>query len=195
MKLRRANLLLNLILLALCVSGAGPARADVLDGLLEVRSAYVSVEQGVFQLYARIAYPVNDDIRGALKDGLMLSFDLDVQVSRERRFWVDEKIAEYKLRRELLYHAVSDRYVMRDPDSHGSDQHSYATLEEALEALGTVDAWPFLLSPQLSPNRQYRVSLRAGMRRGRLSDTLRVLMFWSDDWHRESEWFSWSLQR
>ena len=195
MQFRRS---INLATLALAMLFAGMStvsRADALDGLLEVRSAYVDVKQGVFQLFARVAYPVNEDIRAALKEGLMLSFDLDVVVSRERRFWVDESVAEYTLRRELIYHAVSDRYVARDVDSGSNDQHSYSTLEEALDALGTVDAWPFLLSPQLSANRQYRVSLRAGVRRGRLSDTMRVLLFWTDDWHRESEWFSWSLQR
>jgi hypothetical protein len=186
---------LSWIVAASFTMGANAARADALDGLLEVRSAYVNVEQGVFQLFARIAYPVNDDIRAALKDGLMLSFDLDVVVSRERRFWMDETVAEYTLRRELLYHAVSDRYVTRDVEPGSEEQHSYATLEEALEALGTVDAWPFLLPQQLSANRDYRVSLRAGVRRGHLPDSLRVLMFWTDDWHRESEWFSWSLQR
>ena len=195
MQPRRVHNVLAFIAAVLVGLGAHGARADVLDGVLEVRSAYVSVEQGVFQLYARVAYPVNDDIRAALKDGLMLSFDLDVVVSRERRFWVDATVAEYTLRRELLYHAVSDRYVMREVGREGSEQHSFATLEEALEALGTVEAWPFLLSPQLSPNRDYRVSLRAGVRRGRLPDSLRVLLFWTDDWHRESEWFSWSLQR
>jgi hypothetical protein len=196
MQTRRAHNLLALLAAALVAFGAGGARADVLDGVLEVRSAYVNIDdQGVFQLFARIAYPVNDDIRAALKDGLMLSFDLDVIVSRERRFWVDATVAEYTLRRELLYHAVSDRFVMRDVVPDGAEQHSYATLEEALEALGTVEAWPFLLSPQLAANRDYRVSLRAGVRRGRLPDSLRVLLFWTDDWHRESEWFSWSLQR
>jgi len=195
MHLRRAHELLSL-LLALCVTlgGAAVSRADALDGLLEVKSAYATPEQGVYQLFARVAYPVNDDIRAALKDGLTLTFDLDVVVSRERRFWVDETVAEYTLKRELSYHAVSDRYVMRDLDPrNGDEQHSYPTLEETLDALGTVDAWPFLLKAQLNPNRQYRVSLRAGVRRGRLPDTLRVLLFWTDDWHRESEWFSWSL--
>jgi hypothetical protein len=196
MQFRRAHHFTTLLFTALLTVGTGAvSRADVLDGVLEVRSAYVSVEDGVFQLFARVAYPVNDDIRAALKDGLMLTFDLDVVVSRERRFWVDEGIAEYTLKRELLYHAVSDRYIARDVDSRNNEQHSYSTLEEALEALGTVDAWPFLLSPQLAANRQYRVSLRAGVRRGRLSDTMRVVLFWTDDWHRESEWFSWSLQR
>jgi hypothetical protein len=195
MQFRRAHNFLTLFAVVLLGSGPGAVRADPLDGVLEVRSAYVNMEQGVFQLFARIAYPVNDDIRAALKDGLILSFDLDVVVSRERRFWIDETVAEYTLKRELLYHAVSDKYVTRDVEPGSSDQHSYATLEEALEALGTVEAWPFLLPQQLSANRDYRVALRAGVRRGHLPDSLRVLMFWTDDWHRESEWFSWSLQR
>jgi hypothetical protein len=196
MQFRRAHNLTSLLFAALVAMGtSATSRAEALDGLLEVSSAYVTEGKGVFLLHARVAYPVNEDIRAALKDGLMLNFDLDVVVSRERRFWVDETVAEYTLRRELLYHAVSDRYVARDVDARNSEQHSFATLEEALEALGTVDSWPFLLFSQISANRQYRVSLRAGVRRGRLSDTMRVLLFWTDDWHRESEWFSWSLQR
>jgi uncharacterized protein DUF4390 len=197
MRARPAYNLLTLLLAALCVVGMGSvARADALDGELEVRSAYVNIDQGVFQLYARVQYPVNDDIRAALKDGLKLTFELDMVVSRERRFWMDADVFNYTMKRELMYHAVSDRYVTRELDARSANpQHSYATLEEALEALGTVDALPILVASQLSPSREYRVSLRAGVRRGQLADTLRVLLFWTDDWHRESEWFSWSLQR
>src|SRR4029077_18292375 len=124
--------------LALCamLGSAAVARADALDGVLEVKSAYAQPEQGVYQLFARVAYPVNDDIRAALKDGLTLTFDLDVIVSRERRFWMDETVGEYTLKRELNYHAISDRYVTREIDPRAStDQRSYATLEEALDAL------------------------------------------------------------
>jgi hypothetical protein len=195
MKFPFAQRLLALVVMAFAI-GAGPLQADALDGVLEVRSAYVNLEGGVYQLIARVAYPVNDDIRAALKDGLKLTFDLDVVVSRDRRFWMAEDVAKYTLKRELTYHGVSDRYITRDLDPRSANpQHSYATLEEALEALGTVDAWPILVASQLSPSREYRVSLRAGVRRGSLPDTLRVLLFWTDDWHRESEWFSWSLQR
>ena len=105
----------------------------------------------MFQLFARVAYPVNDDIRAALKDGLTLNFDLDVVVSRERRFWVDETVAEYTLRARAAAITRSAIATSRATSTRASsEQHSYATLEEALEALGTVDAWPFLLSPQLS---------------------------------------------
>jgi hypothetical protein len=197
MHLRRAPSFVSLLFALFAALGtSGISRSDALDGILEVRSAYATIEQNVLLLFARVAYPVNDDIRAALKDGLTLTFDLDAVVSRERRFWFDADVWEYPIKRELSYHAVSDRYLTRELDDRpGTEQHSYASLEEALEALGTIDAYPLLTTSQLSPNRQYRISLRAGVRRGHLADSLRVILFWTDDWHRESEWFSWSLQR
>ncbi|MDB6087925.1 MAG: hypothetical protein JWN85_709 [Gammaproteobacteria bacterium] len=166
------------------------AHADALDGVLEVRSAYVNVDNGVFLLHARVEYPVSPAIRDALRDGVTLTFDLDTRVDRERRFWLNANIVELTLRRELAYHAVSDRYVVRDVRS--DEQQTFPTVEEALAYLGKVDGWPILVEPQLDGG-NYVVSVRAGVRRGRLPASLRVLMFWADDWHRVSEWYSWSL--
>ena len=107
------------------------ALADALDGILEVRSAYVNVDKGVFLLHARVEYPVSPAIRNALQDGVTLTFDLDARVDRERHFWFNANIVDLTLRRELTYHAVSDRYVVRDTRS--GDQQSFSTLDEALD--------------------------------------------------------------
>jgi hypothetical protein len=190
--LRAGQLNLRWVLIALVLAACGPAaRADALDGVLEVRSAYVSVEGGVFLLHARIEYPVNPAIRDALHDGVTLTVDLDTRIERERRFWVNADIVDLTLRRELGYHAVSDRYLVRDVRS--GNQKSFATLEEALSDLGAVDGWPVLVEPQLITEGNYRISVRAGVRRGRLPTSLRALMFWTDDWHRVSPWYTWSL--
>ncbi len=174
-----------LALMACCVS-----LADALDGVFEVRAAYVNVEKGVFLLHARVEYPLGAAIRSALKDGVTLTFDLDARVDRERRFWFNANIVDLTLRRELTYHAVSDRYVVRDTRSR--DQQSFPTLDEALDYLGKVDAWPILVEPQLDGG-SYTVSVRAGMRRGHLPASLRAILFWTDDWARVSEWYTWSL--
>jgi len=177
-----------------CFGVATSAFGNALDGVLAVSSAYVNVDNGVFKLHARVEYPENEDIRAALGDGVTLMFDLEANVARERRYWWDAGVVASSLRRELSYHAVSNRYVVRDSGTGiGSRQDSYATLHEALVAIGTVDDWPLLVEPQISPDARYRVSVRASVRRGRLPDTLRALMFWSDSWHRTSEWYSWSL--
>ena len=169
---------------------AGLAHADALDGVLEVRSAYVNIDKGVFLLHARIDYPVGPAIRGALHDGITLAFDLETRIDHDRRFWFNANIVDLTLRRELTYHAVSDRFVVRDTRSR--DQESFATLHEALDRLGKVDAWPILVEPQLDGG-NYTISVRAGMRRGHLPASLRAILFWTDDWARTSEWYSWSL--
>jgi hypothetical protein len=168
----------------------GVVHADALDGVLEVRSAYVNVDNGVFLLHATVEYPLNPVIRAALRDGVTLTFELDTRIERERRLWFNATIVDLTLRRELAYHAVSDRYVVRDVRS--GQQDSFPTLEEALAFLGKIDGWPVLVEPQLDGG-NYLISVRAGVRRGRLPASLRALLFWADNWHRVSEWYSWAL--
>lgn len=168
-------------------------RGDALDGALSVESAFVSIEDGVYLLQARVQYPVNDQIRAALRDGVSLTFELEAVVERERRFWADARVVDLKLERELVYHTVSDRYVVRG--AQGRDLDSYPSLEAALAALGNVDRWPILVASQVAGDAEHAVKVRAGVRRGRLTDALRVLLFWTDDWHRETEWYQWSLPR
>jgi hypothetical protein len=184
-----SGLLLTIVTLVLTVWGS-MALADALDGVLEVHSAYVNIDKGVFLLHARVEYPVNQDIRDALRDGVTLTFDLDTRVERERRLWFNASIVDLTLRRELRYHAVTDRYVVREVRT--GEQENFATLEEALAYLGRIDSWPILVEPQLDGG-NYLISVRAGVRRGRLPASLRALLFWTDDFRRVSEWYSWSL--
>ena len=176
---------------ALLLTLAGAlAFASALDGVLQVRSAYVNLDQGVIQLYARVQYPLNPAIREALQDGVTLTFDLETRVDRVRHFWFDSNVVDLTLRRELAYHVVSDRFVVRDVRT--GDQKSFKTLKGALGFLGKVKAWPVLVEPQLDGGR-YIISVRAGVRRGKLPASLRMLLFWTDDWQRESKWYSWPL--
>jgi hypothetical protein len=166
------------------------ALADALDGALEVSSAYVNFDKGVIALYARVEYPLNPAIREALQDGVTLTFDVEARVDRERHLWFDSNVVDLTLRRELAYHVITDRFVVRDVRS--GDQESFDTLKDALAYLGKVDDWPILVEPQLDGGR-YIISVRAGVRRGKLPASLRALLFWTNDWQRVSKWYSWSL--
>jgi hypothetical protein len=192
-KARAATMALVLAAGCAALFAAAQALAEPLDGVLEVRSAYVNVDKGVFQLNARIEYPMNEQIQQALKDGVTLIFDLQVAVKRHRRLWFDADVLELTRRRELVYQAVSERYVVRDLDTGAQD--AWPTLEEGLQQIGAIDAWPIVVESQLIPSGSYEISVRASVRRGRLPDALRTLMFWSDSWHRASDWYSWSLAR
>jgi len=166
------------------------AAAGPLDGDFQIRSAFVVIDRGVMQLNVHVQYPINERIRSALQDGVTLAFDLECNVTRHRRLWWNAAVLEMSLRRELTYHAVTDRYVLRD--EQGVEQESFPTLEEALDRIGRVENLPILVESQLRGEGPWQVAVRAGVRRGRLSDTMRALMFWSDDWHRNSDWYIWT---
>ena len=178
------------LLWVLALGWCGWVLAAALDGVLEVRSAYVNIDKGVFLLHARVEYPESTSIRDALRDGITLTFDLDARVERDRHLWFNAAIVDLTLRRELTYHAVSDRYVVRDIKN--GDQSTFATLDDALDSLGRVDAWPIIVEPQLDGG-NYTISVRAGVRRGNLPSAMRAILFWTDDWARVSEWYTWTL--
>jgi hypothetical protein len=182
------------LLLALLALLCWPvANAEPLAGTPEVRSAFVARVGGVYQLNAEIGYPANDGTAAALRDGVTLSYGLEVTVTRGRRYWLDAQVVAVNLQRELSYHSVSERFVVSDPLNDG-DPRSFASLAEALDEIGRVQGWPILVAAQVPPGDSL-VNVRANVRRGRLTGTLRVLMFWSDDWLLESDWHSWSLPR
>jgi hypothetical protein len=185
----RPSLFIAAAALVLALAGT-LALANALDGVLEVSSAYVNFDHGVIQLYARVEYPLNPAIREALQDGVTLTFDVEARVDRVRHLWFNSNVVDLTLRRELAYHVVTDRFVVRDVRS--GDQESFDTLKEALAYLGKIDGWPVLVEPQLDGGR-YIISVRAGVRRGKLPASLRALLFWTDDWQRVSKWYSWSL--
>ena len=166
------------------------AHAAALDGVLKVHSAYVGFDHGVVKLYAHVEYPLNPKIRAALQDGVTLTFDVEARVDRVRHFWFNATIVDVDLRRELAYHVVTRRFIVTE--MQGGGERSFSTLKAALGYLGKVRDWPILVEPQLDAGGRYIISVRAGVRRGKLPASLRALLFWTDDWQRTSKWYSWS---
>ena len=187
---RWRQLALVLMSLPWLVLAPSPAHAaGPLDGEFQIHSAFVVVEGGVVKLNAHIQFPDNALILQALKEGVTLDFDVDVTINRVRHFWFNATLLDTTLRRELSYHAVSERFVVQDHDN----QESFATLEEALEYLGHLADVPIAVTAQLAGTGPYLVAVRAGVRRGHMPAALRAVMFWSDDWRRASDWYSWTL--
>jgi hypothetical protein len=172
---------------------AGALAAAEANPPFGIRTAYVQLVDGVYLLSARLHLPLNEKLREALKDGVALKLELELELNGSRRFWLDEGVASLRQLYQLQYDAVSGRYLVRNLNS--GEQTSFPTLDDALEQVTQISGLPVLDRALIEPGRRYEFHLRVTRDLGDIPTTLRVLMFWTDDWHRESEWFSWSLQR
>jgi len=169
-----------------------PLQADGLEGRFEVRSADLQLTEGVYHLNAHLDLPVSDAVRRGLAEGVPLAVELDLDIERVRQLLPNSRVAELTQRYHLQYNAVSARYVLRNDNS--GQQQSLSTVDEAIEQLSEVRGLPVLDKALLSVGRRYEANVRAKVDYGSVPFSLRVVMFWVNDWHRESDWYTWTLQ-
>lgn len=187
---RARGFLLTLLAASLPVMGVGSAWAEAAPQL-GVRTAYVQVVDGVYLLNARLQLPLSGRVRTALTDGVPLTLVLELEVSRARHYWLDEDVASLRQEYQLQYQAVSERYVVRNLNS--GELSSFPDLDAAIEQLARISGLPVLDESLIRRGSRHEFSLRVTLNSGDMPETLRVLMFWVDDYHRVSEWYTWPL--
>ena len=159
---------------------------------MQIRSAYVEPSAGVLQLSAQVDFQLPAGAQQAIRDGVELTLTFDIEITRARRFWPDEGVAQLEQRYEVLYHAVSGRFLVRNLNS--GEQSSYPTLDAALEPLHRIERLPILDEALVRPKGRYEISLHASLDVHTMPDALRFIVFWADDWRQSSEWYTWPLR-
>jgi hypothetical protein len=166
--------------------------ADGLEGRCEVRNADLELKDGVYHMNARLDLPISDAVRRGLAEGVPLKLELDLNIERVRQLLPNSKVAELSQHYQLQYNAVSARYTLRNDNS--GQQQSLGSLEAAIDQMSEVRWLPVLDKSLIAADRRYEASLRAKIDFGSVPFTMRLLMFWVSDWHRESDWYTWTFQ-
>jgi hypothetical protein len=169
-----------------------PLQADGLEGRFEVRSADLQLKDGVYHLNAHMDLPVSDAVRRGLAEGVPLAVEVHLDIERVRQLLPNSRVAELTQRYHLQYNAVSAHYILRNDNS--GQQQSLSTVDAAIEQLSEVRGLPVLDQALLSVGRRYEANVRAKVDYGSVPFSLRVVMFWVNDWHRESDLYTWTLQ-
>ena len=187
------------VLAALLIASIGFAQDDEAgeeqprEGYFEIRSADSELIDGVHVLDARMQLVLSGEALEALAAGFTLTIELQVELIRVRRWYIDDMEAELATRYELEYHPLSQRYVVRNLNS--GEQDSFATLYSALNNLGRVQGLPLIDDTVLEADSSYRVRARALLQTRQYSAPIRMLFFWRGQWQLESKWFEWILER
>ncbi len=171
---------------------AQPLRAEGLAGRFEVRSADLELKDGVYHLNARIDLPISEAVRHGLVEGVPLTLEVDLDIERVRQLLPNSRVAELTQRYRLQYNAVTAHYILRNENS--GQQESLGTVDEAIAHLSEVHSLPALDKALIAADRRYEGRVKAKIDFGTVPFTLRLLMFWVSDWHRESDWYAWTFQ-
>ena len=177
-------------LLCFLATLAAPVFADT---RLEVTAASVALDDGVFELDATLDLAIPEAGRRAIEAGLTLELDYQIELARVRRYLPDTEVASLQQSYELSYHALSQRYLLRNLNT--GEQQDFGTLQASLDRLAEVRGLPLLDSSLLEPGSTYEFRVRAELNLRTAPDSLGWLLFWTDDWSATSEWYAWTLRR
>lgn len=186
---RRSARALRALLLALFAwLLAAPAHAAT----FKVRDAHLQLVDGTYVLDANVDFDFSTESLKALRHGVPLTVIVDAEIVRQRTFLWDQTIAEHHARYRLQVHALSGRYLVKDLNS--GRVRSFAQLDSALHALGTLTDLPMLKGTWLDPDQRYALWVRARLDVEALPSPLRPLAYLNSFWKFGSGWYEWPIK-
>ncbi len=176
-----------LLLLAVCPIPTAQARG------IDVQSLSSRIDEGRFIIDAVLDVRLTDNTREALENGVTLQFELETRLLRPRRFWWNRELLHETRRFLLSRHALADGYLLSEADT--DQQQAYKRLEDALQALGTLEGYVAGEVDDEQPSRQYHGRLRLRLDIEALPAPLRPIAYVSPSWRVSSGWYEWIFAR
>ena len=169
-----------------CFSGSIMAEA------FTIRSVETSLVDKVYTLSALVEYNFSSAAIEALENGVPLIVLTQIEVEQERKWWLNKDIAELQQGYLLLYHALTEKYIINNLNSGA--QENYDSLSGAVSALSQLQSLPILDSNLTKEGARYLVRLRTFLDLESLPAPMRPVAYISSEWRLESDWYEWPLQ-
>ena len=183
-------------LLCLCLTAAAllvvallPVDAAHADGI-QIRSVTLEATEEGYQFDADFEITLNHKLENALEKGIVLYFVTELNLVNSRWYWLDERIAQSRVREGLSYYALTRQYRL----SRGTLSQNFGTLREALQALSRVRNRPVIASSELRQDEEYTVELRMRLDISALPKPFQVETLGSKEWDLSSGILRWNTK-
>ena len=179
------------VLLCVIATAGIPARAAA-EAQLTLRDVGIRVDDGVYELDSRLELRLPDDARKAVESGLTLRLNYEIVIDRARRYMLDAEVAALVQRYEVTYHALSQRWLVRNLNT--GEQFDFGSLDAALARISELRGLPILDTALLPAGPVYLGRIRAVLDLSTAPDAFGWLLFWADNWSAESDWKTWTFR-
>jgi hypothetical protein len=164
---------------------AGHARADT----IVAKSAEIRAEEDDYVLNAEFELTLNPTLEEALQRGVALYFILELELTRPRWWWLDEKVVVSEVQYRIAWNALTQQYRV----SSGLFGQTLYSLEEVERFLSRVNSRPIAKRDQLQKGERYNAALRLRLDVNQLPKPFQVNALTSREWSLQSDWIRWSF--
>ena len=159
------------------------------DAALNVTHAELLRENGQHRLNADVEYRLTDTAHDALRNGVPLTFVLQLEIYPEPHAWWTLPIVNERRSFQVHYHSLAKLFQWKQ-DSADSPR-GYASLGALLEDMGAIRRLPVDQTRVLTVGQRYQARLKFSLDIESLPLPLRPLAYLSPSWYLSSPWYSW----
>jgi hypothetical protein len=173
--------LLTTLVLALTFA---PLSARAGDGVEITRVNLENTDDG-YKLSANFSVELTRGLEDAITRGIPLYFTTEVEFTRPRWYWFDEKAINAAQTVRVSYDVLTRQYHA----SIGGRLHqNFTTLDDALSLLRRPGRWVVAEKGALKPGATYNVAIRMGLDVARLPKPFQIHALNNSDWRFSSDW-------
>jgi len=156
---------------------------------IEIREPQITLSEDGYALAADFRFDLNSRLEEAVNRGVVLYFVADFELTRERWYWLDEKLVSRSLTYRLSYHALTRQYRL----STGGLHQSFETLNEALRVLRRLRNWQVIDREEkiVVPGGTYQAAVRLRLDFNQLPRPFQISALGNKDWSLASDWKTW----
>jgi hypothetical protein len=165
----------------LCAAVLPSARAAEVE---ITRAGLENSDEG-YKLALSFSFELNRGLEDAITRGIPLYFTTEVEVTRPRWYWLNEKIITITQTTRISYNALTRQY---QASLGGQLQASFESLDEALSLIRRPGRWLIAEKGVLKPGEAYNIAVRMGLDVTRLPKPFQVNALNNSDWRFSSDW-------
>ncbi|GAB3541386.1 DUF4390 domain-containing protein [Noviherbaspirillum agri] len=174
----------------LLAAAVAPLPSHAAEGVDIARAGLESTEDG-YKLSIAFSFSLTRSLEEAVMRGIPLYFTTEVQISRPRWYWFDEKTVNTAQTIRISYNVLTHQY---HASISGRLQQSFSSLDDALSLVRRPARWVIAEKDALKSGEVYNVAVRMGLDIARLPKPFQVHALNSSDWRFSSDWTQFSFR-
>jgi hypothetical protein len=156
---------------------------------INVRNAALEPSDDGLQLQADFDIQFSQRLEEAVNRGVPLYFVVELEISRPRWYWLDEKPVQLSQTYKISYTPLLRQYRL----SVGNLYQNFTRLDEVTRVLSRVRGWHVADRGVFQKDVTYQAALRMRLDTAQLPKPFQVNAIASRDWSLASDWHRWTL--
>jgi len=155
------------------------------DNSIDIDRVEIQASDEGYKLLANSSFDLNRGLEDAISHGVAVYFTTDVEMTRPRWYWLDEKAVVAKQTTRISYNVLTRQYTATIV---GGLQQHYKTLDEAMSLVRRPPRWVVVENGGLIVGETYMVAVRVRLDILHLPKPFQVNAINNRDWRLSSDW-------